>query len=70
LNAGERQEGRSTLAVNHGVATGSYGDATSQFHEGRFGRLLRQLDKLEPAEADLIELADTVIEKAFRCGTY
>jgi hypothetical protein len=37
----------------------------SQFHEGRFGRLFRQLNKFEPAEADLIELADTVIEKSF-----
>src|SRR5947209_7135177 len=37
----------------------------SQFHEGRFGLLFRQLNKFEPAEADLIELADRVIEKAF-----
>jgi hypothetical protein len=36
----------------------------SQFHEGRFGRLFRHLRACKPDDADLIELADTVIEKA------
>jgi hypothetical protein len=35
----------------------------SQFHDGRFGRLFRHLNKFEPDPADLIELAGTVIER-------
>jgi hypothetical protein len=54
------------MAVNHGaVPRGLMATPRSQFHEGRFGRLFRNLNAFEPDEADLIELADTVIEKAF-----
>jgi hypothetical protein len=36
----------------------------SQFHEGRFGRLFRHLQAFGPDDAYLIELADTMIERA------
>jgi hypothetical protein len=34
----------------------------SQFHEGRFGRLFRQLRPFTPDDADLVALANTMIE--------
>lgn len=53
------------MAVNHGaVPRGLMATPRSQFHEGRFGRLFRHLRACKPDDADLIELADTVIEKA------
>ena len=53
------------MAVNHGaVPRGLMAPPRSQFHEGRFGRLFRHLNAFEPDDADLIELADTVIEKS------
>jgi Animal haem peroxidase len=52
------------MATIHGaVPRGLMATPRSQFHDGRFGRLFRHLQKFEPDEADLIELADTVIEK-------
>jgi hypothetical protein len=53
------------MAVNHGtVPRGLMATPRSQFHDGRFGRLFRHLKAFAPDDADLIELADTVIEKA------
>ena len=53
------------MAVNHGtVPRALMATPRSQFHEGRFGRLFRHLEAFEPDDADLIELADMVLEKS------
>lgn len=52
------------MTVHHGkVLRGLLGTPRSRLHEGRFGRLFRNLPAFAPADADLVALAGTVIEE-------
>lgn len=60
-----RRKRGNTMTLNHG-RTGHRGlmdTPRSQFHEGRFGRLFRNLQPFTPDDADLIDLAETIIEQ-------
>jgi hypothetical protein len=54
------------MKLNHGkVVRGLMHTPRSPLHEGRFGRLFRNLPAFAPADADLVDLAGTVIEIDF-----
>src|ERR1700704_5584840 len=57
---------RKAMTVNHGtLPRGLMAPPRSQLHEGRFGRLFRNLPPFAPDDADLVALAKTVIENPF-----